>query len=119
MTDPRTAALTAGAVTLAAGGLILRDARGTARLLGLEGREPALRAIAISDLALAPGLLGGRPRWPWLAARAVTNAAVAAYLHRVAPDTGAPAANRALGTVMAALSVIDGAAANALRRAGR
>jgi hypothetical protein len=39
-----------------------------------------MRAIGIADLALVPGLLTGRPRWPWVAARAGLNLTIAAFL---------------------------------------
>jgi hypothetical protein len=43
------------------------------------------RILGIVDLALVPGLLAGRPRWPWMAARAVTNLGMAAFTLRRAP----------------------------------
>ncbi|HEY8583747.1 MAG TPA: hypothetical protein VIL49_12395 [Capillimicrobium sp.] len=115
----RRTALVAGTVTSVAGALLVTDPRRLGRPFGMEGREPALRLIGVSDLVLAPGLLRGEPRWPWLAARAAANAAVAAYLARVAPDTGAPGAVRATAAAMAALTVVDGTAGLTLRRAER
>ena len=39
----------------------------------------AARLVGLADLALVPGLLRGRPRWPWLAARAGLNVAIIGY----------------------------------------
>ena len=49
-----------------------------------------MRAIGIADLALVPGLLIGRPRWPWVAARAGLNLMIAAYLIGSRPHGGTP-----------------------------
>ena len=49
-----------------------------------------MRALGVSDLVLVPGLLWGRPRWPWMVGRAALNLAQAAYLHGVAPQSSSP-----------------------------
>ena len=47
-------------------------------LMGIE--DPlAARLVGLADLALVPGLLRGRPRWPWLAARVGLNVAIIGY----------------------------------------
>jgi hypothetical protein len=99
----------AGYATLVIGAALVAAPRLLSGPLRLEGQERAVRAIGVSDLVLVPGLLRGRPRWPWMAARAAFDLADAAFLHRVARnDAGA--------AVMLALTAVDGAAALALRR---
>jgi hypothetical protein len=46
--------------------------------VGLTSPQAAL-VVGLADLALVPGLLRGRPRWPWLAARAGLNLAIIGY----------------------------------------
>jgi hypothetical protein len=100
----------AGAVTAVTGVVLLAGPR----VAGGAGLTPAeSRAIGATDLAIAAGLLAGRPRWPWASARAAANIPMAAVLAR----TGTPA-GRALAGALAALTVVDGAAARALHRSG-
>ena len=42
-----------------------------------------VRVLGALDLCLVPGLLVGRPPWPWLAARAVYNLMIVAYCLRL------------------------------------
>jgi hypothetical protein len=106
-----------GYTTAAIGGALVAAPRLATGPLGLEGQDAAVRAIGVSDLVLVPGLLRGRPRWPWMAARAVFNVAVAHYLTRVAPQSSSPGLAKAGAGVLAGLTVMDGATALALRRA--
>jgi hypothetical protein len=88
------AAVTAGAVTLVAGtALTLAPAR-SGKLVGMEDHPGVMRAIGISDLVVAAGLLAARPRSAWLTARAALNAGL-----------------------FAALTLVDGLAAATLRLA--
>jgi hypothetical protein len=48
------------------------------RVFGVGSSRRVLRSIGVVDLALAPGLFFGRPRWPWLMARAASNPMIAA-----------------------------------------
>jgi hypothetical protein len=106
-----------GCATLAIGGALVVAPRLLTGPLGLDGQDAALRAIGASDLVLVPGLLAGRPRWPWMVGRAALNLAVAAYLRGIAPQSTAPSwANGGAG-VMFGLTVVDGATALVLRRA--
>jgi hypothetical protein len=99
----------AGYATLAIGAALVVAPRVLTKPLGLDGQDRAVRALGVSDLVLVPGLLAGRPRWPWMVARAAFNLGDAAYLHRVARhDAGA--------ALMLALTALDGATALALRR---
>ncbi|MEO7449172.1 MAG: hypothetical protein ABI336_12940 [Humibacillus sp.] len=62
----------------------------------------AARVIGALDLALVPGLLGGRPRWPWLAARAAANVLTATTLLRTSAPRVVPVA-----AVLSALTIGD------------
>jgi hypothetical protein len=41
------------------------------------------RIVGLADLALVPGLLRGRPRWPWMAARVALNLVMVGYVFAV------------------------------------
>ena len=107
-----------GCVTLAAGaGLALAPSRVTGPL-GLEGQDMAVRAVGLADLVLVPGLLRGRPRWPWMVGRAALNVATAGYLHGVAPQSSSPGVLNGGAGLLLGLTAVDGFAGLALRRAG-
>lgn len=106
----------AGYATLAIGAVLVAAPRRVAAPLGLERHVAALRAMGACDLALVPGLLRGRPRWPWMAGRAALNVVQAAYLHRLAPRSTTPAAVHGTAGLLVALTAIDGATALELRR---
>ena len=90
----------------------------TTRALRIEGEEAALRIVGAADLALVPGLLLGRPRWPWMAARAALNLAQAGWLATAAGRAESPRLARGSAAALAALTLIDAPVAAALRRAG-
>jgi hypothetical protein len=103
----------AGLITLATGvGLTLAPDR-VGRLVGIDDARSA-RLIGIGDLVLAPGLVAGRPRWPWMAARAAANLPMAAVFlsspHRSA---------RVTGIALLGLTANDVRAARSLHRARR
>jgi deazaflavin-dependent oxidoreductase (nitroreductase family) len=68
-----------GVGSLAIGAVLLAFPR-IARIAGLDVRNT--RLVALADLAVGPGLVWGRPRRPWLFARAGTNLGIAALLLR-------------------------------------
>jgi deazaflavin-dependent oxidoreductase (nitroreductase family) len=68
-----------GIVTAAIGAGLARWPR-LGRVAGLDSRDT--RLIALLDLAVAPGLVWGRPRRPWVFARAAANVGIAAVLLR-------------------------------------
>ena len=107
-----------GCVTLAAGAALVISPRLLTGRLGLEGQDLAMRAIGASDLVLVPGLLRGRPHWPWMIGRAALNLAVAGYLHGIAPQSSSPALAKGGAGVFVGLTAMDGATGLALRRAG-
>ena len=81
-TAGRRVSLAVGAITGLAGCALAAVPAHAGPLMGLAEPRDA-RLIGLADLALVPGLLLGRPRWPWLAARAALNVPMAAYvLHR-------------------------------------
>jgi hypothetical protein len=108
-----------GGVTLAVGAGLAAAPQLVTRPLGLEGQETAMRLVGLADLALVPGLLAGRPRWPWMVARAAVNLAQAAYLHGVASGSSSPGVVRGIGSALAGLTLVDGPTGLLLRRAGR
>jgi hypothetical protein len=89
-TTAQRAASAIGAVSGLAGIGLLVAPEEIAAALGLADPR-GLREIALADLVLVPGLLAGRPRWPWLAGRAALNVAIAGWLLAAPP---APDARR-------------------------
>lgn len=79
------------------------------------GLDPlGARVIGVADLVLVPGLLRGRPRWPWMAARAGLNLAIAGY-GRKRSQAGAPRVG-ALAAGLVAITAADSAVAVTLWR---
>ena len=77
---------------------------------------PGARIVGALDLALVPGLLAGRPRWPWMSARAVLNLAIAAYGLRLARKNGRVGQARAVAAALAIATIVDATAAVAMLR---
>ncbi len=105
--------VTVGYVTTATGVALVAAPGLATRRLGLAGQETAMRLIGVADLVLVPGLLRGRPRWPWMVARAALNVAMAAYFLGVA---GKSRDAKLTGVALLGLTVVDGATALALRQ---
>jgi hypothetical protein len=72
------------------------------------------RAIGAADLVVAIGLLAGRPRWPWAAARAAANVPTAVALARAGTPSG-----RLFAASLVVLTVADAATALTLRAASQ
>jgi hypothetical protein len=106
-----------GGITLVVGGALLGAPRLASGPLGLRGEERALRGIGAADLSLVPGLLAGRPRWRWMAARAALDVAQAAALWRLAARAGDPGRAQVAAATLLGLTAADGFTALALRRA--
>jgi hypothetical protein len=70
------------------------------------------RIIGLADLALVPGLIAGRPRWPWVGARAALNLVIGAYLL----ERGDGVRVRGAAAALAALTAGDTRLAVRLRR---
>ena len=105
------AATSAGLIT-APLGMALIAFPGVGAVAGVDARTT--RVMGATDLALAAGLLAGRPRWPWTAARAVANVPTAVVCLR----TGSPV-GRAVAVALAGLTVLDVATAAALLKSSR
>ena len=86
--------------------------------MGMEDHPEVLRTIGISDLVTAPGLLVGRPRWPWMVARATLNVGLVSAAVGFREQLGDR--NALIGAAtFASLTVVDGLAAATLRSAER
>ncbi|MBJ7521580.1 MAG: hypothetical protein JHC84_17910 [Solirubrobacteraceae bacterium] len=105
-------AVSVGVATGVIGVVLLVAPRRVGELAGIED-DMLLRAMGVADLTLVPGLLAGRRRWPWMAARAALNLAMAARL----AQESAPQA-RAVGAALVGVTVVDGRAAAVLRADG-
>lgn len=105
------------ATTVIGGALALAPGR-VGPLAGLTEAR-ATRLIGLADLALVPGLLAGRPRWPWMAARAGLNVAIAAYAIGLSGRDDAAGRARAGGIALLAITAADAAVTLQLRAAGR
>jgi hypothetical protein len=109
-----------GALTTAIGVSLLVAPVRTGKMLGVQvDRERrTLQILGAVDLTVAIGLLFGRPRWPWMAARAVCNPPTAVYLGLL----GRRSESRtlyAVASVVLLATVADAAAVRTLRAAGR
>ena len=105
--------ITAGYVTTATGVALVLAPGVAARQMGLAGQEGPLRLIGAADLVLVPGLLRGKPRWPWMIARAGMNLAMAAYFLGVGAKSRAP---RVTGYALLGLTIVDTATGVTLSR---
>lgn len=73
------------------------------------------RAVGAVDLALAPGLIAGRPRSPWMAARVAANLGTAALFGRIARGSDAPVGPAVVAGALLVVSAVDVAVVRALR----
>lgn len=109
----------AGLVTAIVGtALVVAPARADAAL-GLGLSPMPARALGIADVVLAPGLLRGRPRWPWMVVRTVLNAVVAWAYAAASRRPGGHRRARRGALAMTVLVVVDGGVAVVLWRSGR
>ncbi len=84
----RRSAAVVGMATLPIGAAILIAPERVGRALKFGDHPVALRVIGAADLLLVPGLLAGRRRLPWMAARAGLNVAIGAYCAHLARSEG-------------------------------
>jgi len=86
---------------------------------GFGSQRSVALTIGLMDLVLVPGLLRGRPRWPWMLARAAFNLPVAgAFRAEAKRPAGNPIARPGM-YAMLALTTMDTVVALALRNAER
>ncbi|WP_123024998.1 hypothetical protein [Mycolicibacterium stellerae] len=114
-TSAQALSTTAGIVTAIAGSALLYAPTRLGPLIGLTSKRDA-QLVGVLDLALSPGLMFGRPQWPWLAARAVSNVATGAFTLRRAKDGASRRNARVFSTLLAAATVTDLRAVRALAR---
>jgi hypothetical protein len=101
-----TMSTTAGVVTAIAGSALLCAPERLGPVIGLTERRDA-QLVGVLDLVLSPGLLFGKPEWPWLAARAVSNVGAAVFtLRRARTDTSVRNA-RVFGALMMVATAAD------------
>jgi deazaflavin-dependent oxidoreductase (nitroreductase family) len=100
-----------GILTAAIGAGLARWPR-LGRVAGLDSRDT--RLVGLLDLAVAPGLVWGRPRRPWVLARAGANVGIAAVLLRRRSRVG-----RAISAGLAVATASDLQIASALGAAAR
>jgi hypothetical protein len=113
--DAERAAVRIGLITTAIGSVLTFAPARVGPKIGLTDLR-ATRVVGLTDLALAPGLLRGRPRWPWLSARAGLNFVIVGYALTTARHSRRSQIVAA-GLVVATVS--DLRAVLALRRADR
>ncbi|GAA5148174.1 hypothetical protein GCM10023321_10060 [Pseudonocardia eucalypti] len=108
-----------GLVTLVAGAALVAAPGPVGSAMGLGDRRSVARTVGVMDLALVPGLLRGRPRWPWMAARAAFSLATATIYRAEARRSDGR--REAVGGMygMLGLTVADVVVALALRNAER
>ncbi len=99
-------ATTAGLFTAVAGTALLGTPERLGPLIGLTGKRDA-QLVGALDLALVPGLLFGRPRWPWLAARAASNLVTVGFVLRRGTDDRSRRNARVFSAALALATVTD------------
>jgi hypothetical protein len=109
------AAVRVGVITTVIGGALTAAPARVGPVVGLTSPQAA-RAVGLADLALVPGLLRGRPRWPWLAARAGLNLAIIGY---AVATNGRNRRAMVAATALASATVADLVALSTLRDVGR
>ncbi|WP_354702185.1 hypothetical protein DSM112329_02539 [Paraconexibacter sp. AEG42_29] len=107
-------AIGAGVTTFVFGAALVAAPERVGPVGGLVDPKAA-RLIGIADLVLVPGLVAGRARGPWMAARAALNVAIVAYGRRLA-RAGTPRIG-VVACAVSAITVVDAAAAVVLLRA--
>jgi hypothetical protein len=115
-TSAESLSTTAGVVTAIAGSALLCAPDRLGPVIGLTSRRDA-QLVGVLDLALSPGLMFGRPQWPWLAARAASNVATGVFALRRAEDGASRRNARIFSALLAVATVTDVRALRALRRA--
>lgn len=112
---PIRAALLVGIGSAVIGGALVAQPARFGPALGLVGDTDA-RLVGALDLALAPGMLWGRPRWPWAVVRAAGSVAIAGFCLSRGHGTVQWSRTRTAAAGLLGLGVGDLALARSLRR---
>lgn len=110
------AATTVGFATALIGSALVVAPTAAGPLMRLTQARGA-RIVGIADLVLVPGLLVGRPRWPWTAARATLNVIISIYVLRLSStdDQAGQQQARVVAGALAAATIADSVTTAALR----
>lgn len=111
----RRAAATVGASTAVIGTALIGAPTSVGARVWIAAPSSA-RVLGAVDLALVPGLVAGRPRWPWMAARVVANLATAGWYQRIGRGTPGQRGPRVVAAALVAVSITDLAVVAALWR---
>lgn len=114
----RRLATTAGIVTSIAGTALLGAPDRVGPVIGLTEKRDA-QLVGALDLALAPGLIWGRPQWPWLTVRAISNLATTGFVLRRAADNPSRRNARVFSGAMVLATLADLRACRAAMRSDR
>jgi choline dehydrogenase len=114
-TRPRRTAAVLGVGSGAIGAALFAAPTRLGPLLGLT-RPADVRAVALVDLVLAPALVAGQPRWPWVTARAAANLIIAAWCLHHSRHSGSPRVARRAAAALAAVTILDVRLARDLHR---
>lgn len=116
--SPQRLSAIAGVFTAIAGSALLIAPHRLGPVIGLTAKRDVL-PVGCLDLALSPGLVFGRPQWPWLAARAMSNVATSVLVLQRARDATTRRNARIFSAALAVATITDVRAARALRSVGR
>ena len=111
------AGIAVGVVTLGVGLALFVAPRRTGEAAGVQA-ERGLRVVGLLDVVVAIGVLWGRPRWPWLAARSAANPPTAAYFAMLGRRSGAKTPV-VIAAVILCLTIADASVGRVLRAAKR
>jgi hypothetical protein len=109
------AAVVVGVGSAVIGGALVAQPARFGPVLGLVGDADA-RLVGALDLAVAPGMLWGRPRWPWAVVRAAASVAMAGFCLSRGHGTAQWSRTRTAAAGLLGLGVGDLALARGLRR---
>ncbi|CAB4934484.1 unannotated protein [freshwater metagenome] len=113
--DPDRMAVAVGAGTAVIGTALLVAPEAVGRRSWIE-RPAEARILGLVDVVVAAGLLSGRARARWMAARAVATVGTAAFFAGIARRGPATAGPAVLAATLATVAIADVAAVRELAR---
>lgn len=111
----RRAAATVGASTAVVGAALFGAPASVGARVWIA-KPSSARVLGAVDLAMVPGLVAGRPRWPWMAARVIANLGTAGWYQRIGNDTPGQRGPKVVAAALVAVSIPDLAVVAALWR---